>query len=265
MGKQLLIAEKEKPFPAGAFLWRWQFGDEMDQWICLFQKPRERGRCLPMPRRNAILDVAGDLFRLLMTTIAESLRAIVYILFFFPLVCSYAHAAHMTHMRGYVSACNRVDVQTWLIRTSLSRAVDVSNHGARLAGLFQSAVLLRSSAPPFPRRVGSSGEAASFIMTWHARRAGWRGGGVMGWREEWGGGRGGSFSLQQALFSPRSPGHHTPAGTHLIMHPVWRRGQNGTEKKKVSCDRLCTLEKLLHNTSAIKLQAWTERVQWIYM
>lgn len=40
--------------------------------------------------------------------------------------------------------------------------------------------------------------------------------------------RRGVFFLQQALFSPRSPGHRTPAGTRLIMHPVWRRGQSGT-------------------------------------
>ncbi len=77
-----------------------------------------------------------------------------------------------------------------------------------------------------PRCVRSSREAlTAFIMTWHAKRVGWR------W--QWGGemvGRGGVFSLQQALFSPRSPGHHTPAGTHLIMHPVWRGGQTGNQK-----------------------------------
>lgn len=43
----------------------------------------------------------------------------------------------------------------------------------------------------------------------------------------------GAFSLQQALFSPHSPGHHTPAGTHLIMHPVWRQGQNGPQKRSL--------------------------------
>lgn len=72
---------------------------------------------------------------------------------------------------------------------------------------------------------------SSLIMTWHAKRVGWW------WQRkderEGGRGAGGVFSLQQALFSPRSPGHHTPAGTHLIMHPVWRGGQNGTPKSIV--------------------------------
>lgn len=45
--------------------------------------------------------------------------------------------------------------------------------------------------------------------------------------------RRGVFSLQPALFSPLSPGHRTPAGTHLIMHTAWRRGHNGTRKKSV--------------------------------
>ena len=85
-------------------------------------------------------------------------------------------------------------------------------------------------------------------MTWHAKRE-LDGGG--------GGGRGGErektpphpFSLQPALFSPLSPGHRTPAGTHLIMHTAWRRGHSGT--KKVLGDRLCTLEKFLHNIQQV--------------
>ena len=75
-------------------------------------------------------------------------------------------------------------------------------------------------------------------------------------REEEGGPLYLSLSCQQALFSPRSPGLHTPAGTLLIMRPVWRRGQSEAERK-VLCDRLCTWEILVYDcvTSQGRLHA----------
>lgn len=70
---------------------------------------------------------------------------------------------------------------------------------------------------------------------------------TIGWQGFSMGKRRGVFSLQQALFSPRSPGHRTPAGTRLIMHPVWRRGQSGTLRSIV------WQSKLFSNMSSTKL------------
>jgi len=90
----------------------------------------------------------------------------------------------------------------------------------------------RSVGRAFPvcgvRQIQLRGSRSFLIMTWHAERVGW-------WWQ-WGGGMGegrrkkGVFSLQQALFSLRSPGQNTPAGSHFMMHTAWRRGQSGTQK-----------------------------------
>lgn len=73
------------------------------------------------------------------------------------------------------------------------------------------------------RRIKQWSSHSSLVMTWYTQRVGWRRQreGERGVSEGSVGERG-AFLLQQALFSPHSPGHHTPAGTHLIMDPVWR-------------------------------------------
>lgn len=64
-------------------------------------------------------------------------------------------------------------------------------------------------ASPAVSHEAERGSRGSLIMTRHV-------GGVerrRRWERE-------GFWPRQALFSPRSPGHGTPAGTHLIIHPV---------------------------------------------
>lgn len=99
-----------------------------------------------------------------------------------------------------------------------------------MTGLFQFAVLLLSTAVTVsPRCVRSSRGALTAPSSWLGMLRELDGGG----KERERGERREAFSLQQALFSPHSPGHRTPAGTHLIMHPVWRQGQSGSQKRSL--------------------------------
>lgn len=78
----------------------------------------------------------------------------------------------------------------------------------KMAGFFQSCAA-PPSVSPLLCHMKQRGSHSSLIMTRHVGR--------VGCRRRW---ERGGFWLRQALFSPRSPGHGTPAGTHLIIHPV---------------------------------------------
>lgn len=78
-----------------------------------------------------------------------------------------------------------------------------------MAGLFQSCAAPPLSLSPAVSHEAQRGSRSSLIMTRHV--------GGVGRRRRW---ERGGFWLRQALFSPRSPGQGTPAGTHLIIHPV---------------------------------------------
>lgn len=125
-----------------------------------------------------------------------------------------------THDCGYVSVCDRV--QMWFIHTSPTQCKFPTTRSVGRA--FPVCCVRCCQCLSLVCQIQLRSSHSSLIMTWHAKRVGWWWGGEKGER------RGGFYSLQQALFSPRSPGHHTPAGTHLIMHTAWRRGQHGTQK-----------------------------------
>lgn len=152
-------------------------------------------------------------------------------------LCACVHAAHMT-----VGTRRRVIeyVQMWFIHTSpkqykfptitlgwqgFSSLLCCSSRGCQcLSPVCQ--IQLRSSR-------------SSLIMTWHAKRVGWW------WR--WGGEmeEGGILSPAGFILTsfPRAP--HTSWNSLNYAHGMAQRSQR--HSKKVLCDRLCTLEKLLHN------------------
>lgn len=173
-----------------------------------------------MPRWNAILDVAGDLFCLVMMKIAKSFEATVYVF------CVCVHM-HMLYTQLCMGMCPRVRSSRCKWITSFTRL-----QCSRITLCWQGFSSLLRCSMCSCRCPSDPAERLSQLPHHDlAKRVGW----WWQWR-----GRGGVFSLQQALFSPHSPGRHTPAGTHLIMHPVWRRGQNGTKKKK-HCVTGCVL------------------------
>lgn len=106
-------------------------------------------------------------------------------------------------------------------------SMHVSSHHTYLAGLFQSVS---------PQCVTSSREPLAAPSSWLGMLRELRGddsaGKTRGERRR--GGGHGSFK-QQALFSPKSSGHPTPAGTHLIMQLVWHRGQSDAGMSATGC------------------------------
>lgn len=243
MGKQLFISAKKKPFSAGHSRGDGNLERRRISEYVSFRTARTRW----MPHWNAILDVAGDLS-------PRAFRATVCVL------------ANM-NVRDYVSLCDRVCanvIHSHVPESSISFQPSHSCWFGRAFPVCCAAPCAAVSASP--RCVWSGREALTAPSSWLGmlRELDGSGSGEERRAREKADGEGCS-PLHPAGFIltsfPRAP--HTSWNSLNYAPSMARRSK--WRSKRVSSDRLRTLEKLHHSTSSNKIRAGTGCVQWIYM